>query len=214
MSVLLSILAWLLIALGALLGLLLVMPLGVRASGEVEGLDAHGRVDLWWGLGLIGVRLEPGASGLALFGVRVHRFEPDSPEEAAGERQKKRERRAAKKARKAERPGKRGPGWAYRHRRLLLELARKAVVLLHLRGSVEGLVGLDDPADTAALDLLFEAMARRAPWLEQDLRCDFTDERLWLRGQVRAWMWPLEAGVVILAALARRDVRRALFASP
>ena len=81
---------------------------------------------------------------------------------------------------------------------------------LHLRGRIEGTVGLADPSDTAILHGMLATVGGGGEQFAIDVDCDWMDETLELDGAVRGFVWPPQAAVVLLVLWVRRDVRRAL----
>ena len=93
------------------------------------------------------------------------------------------------------------------------ELVRRFVGLFHIRGIIQGEVGLDDPADTAWLGMLCQLAAARVPGLILALRIDYTGEVLQISGNLRTWLWPAQVVLVAIGQLFRRDVRQLLRAT-
>jgi hypothetical protein len=202
MALALAVLGWVAVALGALLLLVLLVPLSLRARGGVHGETADGAIDVRWGGGVVRLTAGSGGSGrLRVFGWPVWRV---------GARPAR-----AGKPRTGESRGEGASGWrrfaaAWTHRRTLWPAFRRLLGTLHLRGRVAGTVGLADPADTAALYGLLATLDRGNERLALDVDCDWMDETVELDGTVRGLLWPLHAATVGLALWARRDVRRAL----
>lgn len=204
MDLALTILAWIGIVLGALLGLVLLVPLHARAGGRLSGLRGTGRVRASWGWFALVLRAGPGEGvRIRLFGIPVWRYkgrshEPDD-EAGAGE--------------KAERKPGPSAGQLWRNRRVLWSALLRLVGTLHLRGRLAGRVGLDDPADTAMVDLFLGQLRQRVRAVDWRVQCDYVDEVLELEGQVRMWIWPVQVVWVALVTWLDRDVRRALRAT-
>lgn len=210
MAVVASVLVWLLIIVGTLLLLVVLMPLGLRASGAV-GMDAPwgvtGELNVRWAWGLLGVRVARGEGAqLLLLGFGVARVRGAASEE---KREKKKEKKRARKERKKGRRRKRGVRWALGNRRLFARLLRG----LHLRGALRGTIGLGDPADTADVALLVRPVVEWLPWVEARLDWDYVDEVLDLEGTIQARIWPAELVAVFVTALVRGRSRRALLAT-
>jgi hypothetical protein len=201
MSLALTILLWILAIVGIILALVLLVPVHVRAQGQVRGLSASGWARARWGFGFISVRASP-ESGVALYwlGLRIWRFKMKGHKKPRPEKKKK------KKEEKADK----GSGWFWRNRRMLFWIAGRMYRTLHLKGRIAGTLGLGDPADTAWLWMFLWQLEGRVPGLELSLQCDWQDEELDLDGDVRAWIWPLQVLVVAAFTFLRRDVRRAL----
>ncbi|TNF30257.1 MAG: hypothetical protein EP329_14010 [Deltaproteobacteria bacterium] len=216
MGVVADLLLVLLTVVGVLVLLVLVMPITLRARGVAEGTDVALEVRGSWAFGALSVRwrMSDGAA-LHLFGLRVHRIRPDSPEERA----EKRRKRAEKKARKAERARlkkkkkKRGPGWTWRHRRTLWRAVLRVVRTLHIDGRVAGVVGMADPDHTAWLGVALDELAARLPDGALAVEVDYMDEVLAVGGHLQSRVWPIEVLVVLTAVRFGGEMRRALRAA-
>lgn len=205
MEIALTILAWIGIVLGALLGLLLLVPLHACVRGRASGLWGTGHVRVSWAWFVLVLRIAPGEGGrMRLLGIPVGRFDlrRHDRDEAPVDGD------AAKKPDKH----KLGPSarkmWA--SRRVLWRALMRLVGTLHLRGRLAGQLGLGDPADTAMLELALGQLRDRVRAVEWRVECDYMDEVLELEGEVRSWIWPVQVAVVILVTMLDRDVRRAL----
>ena len=78
MSVVLTILLWLLAIVGGFLLLLVMVPVHIRATGSISGWSVDGRAEGRWGWGFVAVRAARGQGvGLYLLGLRLYRFEAD-----------------------------------------------------------------------------------------------------------------------------------------
>lgn len=201
MELVLAVLAWIGIVLGALLALLLLVPLDARAEGRIGEDVLDGRVRVRWGGGVVSVRLSAQGGALYLFGIRLFRLKGDrgrprpvrEPEEPR--RRDKRRRRAL---------------WYWRHRRTLLRAGLRLLRAVHPRGRLSGRIGLGDPTDDAAVHGLLAWARGRWPRLALDVECDWVEEVVELEGRVRAIIWPVELLVVLLVVRLSGDVRRAL----
>jgi len=201
MDVLLNGLMWLGIVLGGLLLLVLLVPVHVRAWGRVDGESADGRVRVRWGGGVVAFHASPAGLELRMLGLRVSRLRGGGS----------RPRRPKREREEHEEDGRRrGPRWAWRHRRALMRAMLRVLAALHPRGRVSGVIGLGDPGDMAALFALLSRAEERWRRLELDVACDWTEEVLDLEGTVRAFVWPVELAIVLLVVRLRPDVRRAL----
>jgi len=197
MSLALTILLWILAVIGVILAVVLLAPVHIRAAGRLRGISASGWMRARWAFGFIGVKADP-QTGVALYwlGLRIWRFKFKGHKKP----------RSEKKAKKEEK----GFGWFWRNRRMLFWMAGRMYRILHLKGWIAGSVGLGDPADTAYLWMLLWQLDGRAPGLELLVQCDWQDEELDLDGDIRAWIWPVQALWVAAFTFLRRDVRRAL----
>lgn len=216
MSVLLSILLWILAVLGGLLLALLLLPFGLRAAGSVHQGRADGRFAAGWAWGLISLRLARDGLTLRLLGLRIHRLQlgggqrgrarqDEQKQKAEKDKQEKKEKKDKQDA--GEQGGARG---LLRHRRTLLRMIGRLIRALHVRGRLRGTVGLDDPADTAYVALLLALLAGRTRGLALEVDCDYTDEQIELDGWIGMRIWIIELGLVALGLLLRKRNRRAL----
>jgi hypothetical protein len=202
MTLVLTLLGWLLVlAMGVLL-IVLVAPVAARAEGSVDEEDLQGRITLSWAWGLVGA-YACSKEGLrwTLLGRAVGRLSS-----RRGDRKDK--PRKEKKART------RASGRAlWSHRAALLDVVARALKRLDARIEVAGTVGPADPADAGAL-LAFLSLARErlAPALTLDVAVDFTDPRLDLWGRARARLIPGRVVIVVITWMLSRDARRALAA--
>lgn len=208
MELSLTILAWTGIVLGALVGLVLFVPLSARARGRLSGLWGTGHVLVSWGWFVLVLRMAPGEGvRIRFFGIPVWRHKGHSRDEAEeGQDEASEDGKAKAKKRKQ------GPsaGHLWRNRRVLWWALLRLVRTLHLRGRLAGQVGLDDPADTAMVDLALGQLRERVRAVDWRVACDYADEVLEIQGEVRMWVWPIQVACVALATWLRRDVRRAL----
>lgn len=202
-------------AVAALVALVVLVPFHLRAEGALRDGSAAGAAEVWWGPGLLGLRLD-GVSGVTvrLLGIPLPRLGPLRP----GRRRPGRRRRARreKKERERRRPPARGRGRGrlgrlLRHRGELLRMALRLAGPLRLRARVRGRVGTGDPADVALLAALVRA-AGGAPGVELDLTWDWIDEVLDLDGELSARLWIVHLLGVALVLLVRRESRAALWA--
>ncbi len=214
MVIVLVVLAWIL---GVLLALLLVallgallLPFEAEAAGAVAEDDgevaAEGRFRARFAWGLVAVAGRTG-EGLIfrLLGFRL-RPEASAPtpedEDEAPAAREKRKKRASRRRRRL-RDFWRARGAAGR-------ALTRFVRALHLEGELTGVVGLDDPADTATLVTLVNGLAAAQGALRVSVAPDWMGDSLALSGRLRtrfrlgAFLW------VALRALFDEGVWRAL----
>lgn len=210
-----TLLAWLGIILATLLGLILLVPLSLRASGEVDGLEVDGRAVMSWGFGFLSVRIARGGGAFYFCGLRVARFEPDDEDdEKAQEKKRKREEKKQRdKERRKEKKREKGPSrWGIRRLWAARHVFGRLLRTLHIRGWIGGVYGLGDPYETALTAQTLRVLNAVLPFVELDLEADYMDEALELEGELRARVWIIETAVVAVWLLARRDTRRLLMA--
>ncbi len=196
---------WIAAALVALLGLAVILPMHLRATGAVDDLNLDGQVRVRWAWGVISVRLnaDHGAT-LHVLGLRCWTFRADDDEK--------------KKKEKKDKPKKpRARGWLqwflqYRHagKRLLKRLIRT----LRLQLQVQGELGLGDPASTALLNRFLWELNRASPSVNVQVDPDWLEERWQLDGELTARLWLAHLGLVLLAALFNREMRQMIRTVP
>lgn len=217
MEVVFDILAALAMTVGALVVLLLVAPVSLRVSGAVSASEMSGRYAISgrWALGVLGVDVAKGRRAtVRLLGIPVWRARDGSKERARGGRRdgKRDGRREAKRRAKRVRRVRRRNGlvWWWHQREVLWGSVMRVVGTLHVRGRVEGLVGLAEPDDTIWLALALDALEQRLPEGTLALEVDYGDAALEVEGEVRSWLVPVQVLAVALGVYLRPTVRRAL----
>lgn len=217
MELLGDILLSLLVALGALLGLVLVMPLSVQARGAVSAsaLTATFGLKVRWAFGALGLDVDPSGHVFRLFGLKVWRSSTRKKTEKKNPRERARQVRKVRRDRKNKRARNNGPLWFWHHRDELLKTLLRLLSTLHLRGRVEGLVGLEEPDDTIWLALAIHAVSDRLPEGTLALDVDYADLTLEVEGRLSAWVVPLHLAAVGLALITlNRTTRHAVFGAP
>lgn len=210
----------LLVALGALLGLVLVMPLSVQAQGAVSAsaFTATFGLKVRWAFGALGLDVDPSGQVFRLFGIKVWRSSTRNKTEKKNPRERARQVRKVRKVRrdrKKKRSRNNGPLWFWHHRDELLQTLLRLLSTLHLRGRVEGLVGLEEPDDTIWLALAIHAVSDRLPEGTLALDVDYADLTLEVEGRLSAWVVPLHVAAVGLALITlNRTTRHAVFGAP
>ncbi|MCA9515753.1 MAG: hypothetical protein KC635_12475 [Myxococcales bacterium] len=210
----------LLTAVGALVLVVLLVPISARARGVARETELALEAVVAWGFGVLAYRWQARQGGsFHVLGIRVWR----SGAETAEAKRARREKAAARKAARAEKRAAKGkekkggkrrsPGRLWRSRRALWRALLRVLGALHVRGRVEGVVGLADPDDTMWIGLALGELEARLPEGVLAVDVDYTDEVLDLAGRLRSTVWPIEAVVVLLAVWARAEVRRALRAA-
>jgi len=222
MGVLLTILAWLLGILAGLVMMLLLVPIRVYGAGWVSGLSADGECSLGWGWGFISVSADARGAVLRVAWLPIYRPSWQqimarsklTPEQRAKKEEKKRrkEEKKALKARKKE-PKKRRP-FSLRGGLVILRFVRRLAGTIRVRGWLAGVVGLDDPADTAALLGAISPLNHRWQRFSVEITGNWTDEMLDLQGEVRVGLWPIRTALATCVLMLDREVREALFAGP
>ena len=194
-------------ALLGFLGLALLLgalPFHARARGGARNGQLSGQLRATWAFGLVALELSATGVTVRVAGLAVFR-----PRRAG---------RAALPARAAEgeaageglrRSGLARVRGALENRRPLLRMAARLVGALHLRLRLAGRLGLGDPADTAALSGVLEAV-RALPGVELSVELDWLGEALDLMAEGSARLWLPEALGVAGFLLLRRENRAAL----
>lgn len=217
MELLGHILLALLITLGVFIGLVLVMPLSVQARGSVSAsaLTATFGLKVRWAFGVLGLDVDPTGQVVRLFGFRVWRSNTQKRSEKKDPKERARKVRKVRRGRKNKRSRNNGPLWFWQHRDELLQTLLRLLSTLHLRGRVEGLVGLDEPDDTIWLALAIHAVSDRLPEGTLALDVDYADLALEVEGRISAWAVPLQIAAVGLFLLTfDRTTRHAVFGAP
>lgn len=219
----LTLLLWVLVGLlSALLGtvlLLVLVPLSLRAEGELGDERTAGSVVVGWGLGLLGVRVSyPEGGALQLFGLTVWRFSLESSDDDKREKKNKKKERKAKKQRKKakrEEDGARGSSLSkgrelYALRSFMWQVVTRLLGTFALRGRAGGQVGTGDPVDTVALRAALLELDRRVDGLELSLEYDFVDELLEVWADVRGRIWLAHTIAALVPFVFKRDAWRLL----
>ena len=208
MAIVLDIIIVLALILLGLLAIVLIAPLHVRASGDVdaESLHAAYRLRIRWALGLLGLDLASGnRPTLRLLGLPIYRFPTDTTPS-------RRETRKSRKSRPAEPRTRRSQSalWLLRRRQDLWRHVLRLLSTLHLRARITGAIGLPEPDDTVWLALALDQLEARLPDSALDLEVDYSDAVFDLEGDVSAWAIPLQVLIVGLALYLFTDLGRAI----
>lgn len=210
--IVLDIILWLFIALLGLLLLLIVMPLSVRAEGEVDS-DTD---SLWfalkvtWGLGLLAMQFSNDGGVVRICGIPVWRRALGDLASDDGTSRKKKKRKKKKKDKKKDR----GKGfferlaWVREHWAHIKHMVFAYLRALHPYGRVEGVVGLPDPSQTAWVHRVLVGLDAVLPDGTMQVRVDWVEELVWLRTRLGGWVWPPQLiGITLLFLLDRRTWR-------
>jgi len=195
-----AILGYILLALLALVAAVLValvcVPLQGRAAGVANDDRLNGVVMASWGFGLIGLYAATGRGGyLLLFGRPVRRLPEEDEEKRAEKRAKKLEKKRAKKAKKKKKGRKKSLAqrlafWLD-HNAILRGLLGRLLTTLQVRLQLHGTIGLDDPADTAAVVTALRTLGLVSEAVQVQVEPDYLEERLALAGEVSGRIWLL-----------------------
>lgn len=205
-----AVLLWVLIAVAAVAGLALLMPLTFRVAGAADdddGLSWKARVA--WGFGVVALHAGNDGGVLRLLGVPVWRFDGERAKRREERRDKKR-KKPNKRAKPGERAEARGLAWWLSRRHLLVTIIGRYLRALHVRGEVEGVVGLANPDDTARLYQVLAAIDVVLPEGVLAVEVDWVEEVVQLRGQVGGWIWPLQVVAITAWLFLDRATWRAL----
>lgn len=230
--VILVVLLWIALGAVALVLLVLALPLSIRARAAVRDGAPSGAARVDWAFGLVVVAASLGGLRVRVAGVpawrarwralggRRARGERGSRGEGAalGREERERRRRERKARRAAERAARAGPeaggdGGGLRavldHRRTLLRMLARFARALHLRLRVNGTLGLDDPAHTAALAAAL-AQLGRVPGVVLEVELDWLEEAVEGEAEASARVWVPELLAVAAALWMRRANRVAV----
>jgi hypothetical protein len=192
MSVLLSIFFWLLAIVGILILMVLMLPISFWAKGNLSSMQIAGIAGLSWGFGLLSVRASSTKGvHLCIFGVRIYRIK--STEE---DKKKKKEPKPKKPK---EKPSIR---WFISQREKSYEIFGKLLKALHLNGYLRGVIGFDDPGDTAYVYMLVASTG-----LGREIKCNFMDEIIDLEAKVYGRLWPIQLLWYLMIFIIRPDTR-------
>lgn len=198
------VLLWIAAGLGALLTLLLLIPIHVRANGGVDDVSLTGRAKLRWAWGVISVRMIPSpCATLHLVGLRIWTFRGKGSDHTPDDEPRTPRKRA-----------KRWFQWLLRHRHTGLRLAKRMIRTLRLQMRLQGELGLGDPAATALLNQLLWQLNRMSPSVSVQVEPDWLDERVQLDGEVEARIWLAHMGLVLLGGLLHRETRQMIRTVP
>jgi hypothetical protein len=221
LGIILSIFLWLLAIVAGLLLVLFVVPFSAGLRGWVNGLSGEGQLEVRWGFGFLSVQAAlPGGFALRLLGLPIVRRtfaqmapKPKSEEERAREAQKKADKKAVQKVQKKGKKKARkqaGKGFKLAYARPLLALAVRVLKSVRLRGWVAGMVGVGDPAETAAIAALLNQLNRADGRFTMDVTPDWIDEMLDIQGDVRLCFWLPRTVFVVMLIIVDRKARRLL----
>ena len=209
--------------LAALFFLIVALPFDAWAAGHLDEQSIDGLVAVRWGWGLLAVQASTTEGvWLYLIGLRIWRIPVD--QETA--QKKKAEKTAVAKVDKRDKPEKTKPEktkdrtpvtailrWIRDERGWMLRTGGRLIAVLHLRLRLQGLVGIDDPADTFVLVQLL-SLVDRLPGIEIDLERNYLNDTIDLDLSLGFRLWLLELLGVALSILINRESWRALRAMP
>jgi hypothetical protein len=187
------VIAWVIAALAITL---LLVPLHVRAFGEVDEWEAGGVLTLRWGWGLLEARVAPnGDVDLLSFDRQLYRTKISAPRRDGSPKEKKSGGKS---------------GVLLEQRSTLFEILRRSAVALRLRARVWGCVGLERPDHTAYLAVAIRELNAMARGVDVDIAPNFIEPSVLLKGSVSALVWPVRLLTLAAELVARRDTRRFL----
>jgi hypothetical protein len=193
---LISLLTWIGIVVGALLLLLLIVPFRMRLKGLVDdrvGLDYELAID--WVFGLITVIAVHGKPvTVFISGIRIWGFSMKSL---------KKEKKARKKKFSAAGIFQ----WKTHHFQRAIMIIKRFARALFLKGYIKGRIGLPDPADTAQLGLLFSLLRISKDRFGLSINCVYDDEIINLNARVQATLIIGYLGLVALGLLLEKETR-------
>jgi len=205
----------LLVTLGVIVGLVLLVPLsfGVEGAATDDRLRGHARVA--WGFGLLALRVDQDGATLRLVGLPIvrRRFGDPRPRRRKAQAQKKKKKTEAKNHGEPLDRASRGLFWFLARRHLLTAIGRRYLKALHLRGGIDGVVGLASPEDTARLHQVLTLADRLLPEGALAIELDWVEEVVDLEARFGGWVWPLRIVGLTLWLWLDRKTWRALRAA-
>lgn len=199
-----EVLLYVLIALAALLGVILLVPVHIDFGGEyAQTLSFHGR--LKWAGGLLSLdlkhnegRLEltPGCLGLK----KTFKKAAEEKKQPGGK-----ESRSGKKKRKVQSDSL----LSFLNLRLLSAVnksIRRLLRALHLKVKLSGVYGFDDPSLTGFVLGVMTALGTVKNY-SIDLKPEFAGEAVDLRGWIQTWFIPFHILFIVLGLILKRPVR-------
>lgn len=195
---------YVLIALAALLGVILLAPVHIDFRGEyAQTLSFHGR--LRWAGGLLSLDLRHGEGRLELtpgcLGLKKTLKNAEEKKQPGGLKL-----RSGKKKRKGQ--SEISP-LSFLNLRLLqavYESIRRLLRALHLNMKLSGVYGFDDPSLTGIVLGVMTALNTGMSY-SIDLKPEFAGEAVDLRGDIKAWFIPLHILIIGLRLIFKKAVR-------
>ncbi len=211
LGILMSIVLWLLAIVAGLLLLLFVVPFTLGARGWVSGLSAAGDAAFRWGFGFLTLRIssEQGIE-VRLFGLRVYRTTVAAMAGKEKDKEKDKEKESEKKRPKEKGGKKPGKGFRLTYVRRLVSMVVRVLKSVRLKGWVAGVIGIGDPAETAAVAAVLDQLNGRRGGFTMEVTPDWLDERVDLQGDVRLCFWLPRTALVCIWILLDRENRRVL----
>jgi hypothetical protein len=210
MALVLAILGWVLLALLSLVLVLIVFPLEVAAWGRASDDELAAQARVAWAGGVVAASLSLECIEVRLMGWRVWQG-PLSLLTGYEQREEKQQKKRKQKDRRHKTAAEGGRRWSLRHVRVLLRAGFRVLATLRVRLTVQGRLGLANPADTARVIQAVSTLDR-LPGVSVALWPSYLDEELSGEVKLSARVWLLHTIGVALALLLQREVRKALFA--
>ncbi|WP_276623779.1 hypothetical protein [Syntrophomonas wolfei] len=198
-----QVLIYVLIALAALLGVILLAPVHIDFRGEyAQTLSFHGR--LRWAGGLLSLDLKhhhgkleltPGCLGLKKTFKKAAegKKQPDGQESGPDKRRK----------------GQSDSPLSFLNLRLLAAVnksIRRLLRALHLKVKLSGVYGFDDPSLTGFVLGVMTALGTVKNY-SIDLKPEFAGEAVDLRGWIQTWFIPFHILFIVLGLILKKPVR-------
>ncbi len=190
-----SVVVGLLALIGALVGMLILIPFHVAAHAKLDDYEADGALDIWWCWGLVGIRVLPSSEiEITLAGHLIQR----RPIELSGQKKEKPEK------------GRPDPRVFIEHRTTILHILNRFTAALEPDATIWGNVGLDRPEHTAYLNVFLNELDAALPGVLIDVSPNYIEPSVLLRGVIRAFIWPARLAAVAIALISERETRQLL----
>ena len=177
----------------------ILLPFTVSAEGDVSDETLAGRIVAGWAWGFISFRIQAGQRPeIWLLGYRLSTLKKGKKKKPKKKKKKKPKKKKEKK--KA----------LFLHRNTYVSMGRRLIQMLGIKCEMNGVLGFDDPSDTAILFVAIDQLASRQQMVQLNLRPDYLDAALVLKVSLCARLWLAQFAALAVLVLFRGDYRRAV----
>ena len=195
-----AVLIYILVTLGALLGIILLVPINFGFRGEfAESLSFQGQVGWAGGLFRLEIIRSEGILHWAMSFLGMKKSIPKSAKETPASKKPPTKKKVSRST---------GSISTYINRQLFAAVKvvlRKLVQSLHLNLNLSGTYGFDDPSLTGVTAGLIAAIFGKSASIE--LKPDFTEAVVDVKGSIRGWFIPLQIVVICIVFSLSKPVR-------